>query len=90
MHRPLHKYTHSGMIRDDSDFIRLRAEQERLISQMKREEGYLLVNDMQTHWSTKRVDKHYEFTLTMFFVYVGKKKAQNKVIWQGGKLINYE
>lgn len=90
MHRPFHKYTLSGEIRDDSDFIRLRAEQERLVSQMKRDEGYLPVSDMPSLWSTKRIDKRYEYTLTMYFVYVGKKKAKEKVIWQGGKLVNYE
>lgn len=90
MHRPFHKYTHSGMIRDDSDFIRLRGEQERLVSQMKRDEGYLPVSDIPSLWSTQRVGKHYEFTLTMYFVYVGKKKAKEKVIWQGGRLVSYE
>lgn len=89
MHRPIKKYTHEGFIRDDSDFIRLRDELERLLQQQMRDEGYVPVYELGSFWSTSRdaEKKRYTFKLTMYACYAGKSKAAQYKYWQSGKLI---
>jgi hypothetical protein len=87
MHKPIKKYTHEGEIRDDSDFIRLRGELERLIEQQMRDEGYLPVYELGSHWSTERLDGKYAFKLTMYACYAGKQKVSQYTHWQNGKLV---
>lgn len=89
MHKPIRKYTHEGFIRDDSDFIRLRDELERLLEQQMRDEGYVPVYELGSFWSTCREPeyKRYAFKLTMYSCYAGKSKAAQFKYWQSGKLI---
>jgi len=83
----LKAYTQHGEIRDDADFIRLRTELERLLVQEMRDEGYLPVLDVKTLWSTKRIDNKYEFDLTIYGAYAGRKKAREYNYWNEGKLV---
>lgn len=87
MHRPIKKYTHSGYISDDSYFIRLREELERMMVDQMREEGYLPVYELGSFWSTTREDKKYAFRLTMYASYAGKNKSQQYTCWQNGRLV---
>lgn len=89
MHKPIKKYTHSGFIRDDSDFIRLRNELERLLEQQMRDEGYLPVYDLGTFWSTSYdiKNKRYEFKLTIYASFAGRARALKYNYWQNGKLV---
>jgi hypothetical protein len=66
----------SGQIRDDADFIRIRAELEKLTIEEMRDDGYLPIHELPSRWSTSLLDKKYSFDLTMYGVYVGKRKAQ--------------
>lgn len=79
-------YRHSGQIRDDSDFIRLRDELERLMVQNMRDEGYLPVQDFKTLWATKWLEDKYEFILTMYAAFAGKKKSKQFDFWNNGML----
>jgi hypothetical protein len=81
------RYQRIGEIRDDSDFIRLRAELERGIVEEMRTGGYLPIHDMSSLWSTHRLDKKYSFILTMFAAFVGKKKALEYDFWEQGRLV---
>lgn len=84
----LKAYSKEGEIRDDSDFIRVRTELERLIVQEMRDDGYLPVQDVKVMWSTKRVGNKYEFALTMYACYAGKKKAREFDFWDDkGQLV---
>jgi len=83
----LRAYSKEGEIRDDSDFIRIRSELERLMVQEMREEGYLPVQDVKIMWSTKRIDSKYEFALTMYAAYAGKRKAREWDFWSEGQLV---
>ena len=89
MHKPIKKYTHEGFIRDDSDFIRLREELERLMEQQMRDEGYVPVYELGSYWTTERDpwNKRYSFKLTMYSSYAGRIRAQQFKYWQNGKLI---
>lgn len=77
MHRKkIKKYSHAGEIRDDSDFMRIRENLEKLMIETMRDEGYLPVHDLRSQWSTKWLGKKYSFVLTMFALYSGPKKAK--------------
>ena len=75
--KQIKRYTHSGEVRDDADFIRLRENLEKLMVQTMREEGYLPIHDLHPLWSTHWLGKKYSFTLTMHAMYAGPKKAKD-------------
>ena len=77
MHRDIKRFGFSGQINDDSDFIRLRAQWESMIIHQMRDDGYVPVLEFGPLFSTKYVDGSYEFTLTVYGVYTGKKKSWN-------------
>lgn len=89
MHKRIKKYTHEGFIRDDSDFIRLRNELERLMDQQMRDEGYVPIYELGSFWTTFRqpLNKRYTFKLTMYASYAGRCKAQEFKYWQNGRLV---
>ncbi len=67
----------SGVIKDDSAFIRIRELQEKLLLQNMRDRGYVPVLDLESQFSIKynELKENYSFYLEMFGVYVGKRKA---------------
>jgi hypothetical protein len=76
MHKDIKRFPLDGLMNDDSDFIRLRAQFETLIVHQMRDGGYVPVLDIGPLFSTKLLDDgHYEFELTVYGVYVGRKKA---------------
>lgn len=87
MHKQIKRYTHEGFIRDDSCFIRLRGELERLIEQQMRDEGYVPVYELGSHWSTCWLEDKYSFKLTMYAAYAGKVKALEYDYWLNGRLV---
>lgn len=89
MHKPVKTFSESGLIKDDKDFIRLRAEFERIAIQNMKEQGCLPIYELGTHWSTWRDHENdrYEFKLTVYAWYAGRKKAQEYDFWCEGKLV---
>lgn len=76
MHKKIERFGFDGQIRDDSDFIRLRAQYESLVVHQMRDDGYVPVLDLGPMWSTQyNKDETYSFDLTVYGVYVGRKKA---------------
>ena len=78
MRKNIHNFTITGVIKDDSLLIKARENYERLLVQQMRDGGYVPILDMSSQWSTNYFPKtnHYGFYLTMFGVFVGKKKAK--------------
>lgn len=77
MHRKIERFGFSGQINDDSDFIRLRAQFESLVITQMRDDGYVPVLDLGPLFSTKyHKDGTYTFVLTVYGVYVGRKKSR--------------
>lgn len=85
--KQIKKYSHSGEIRDDSDFIRIRENLEQLMVQTMRDEGYLPLHDLRSQWSTTWLGKKYSFALTMYAMYAGKKKAYEFDFWSDWRLV---
>lgn len=77
MHRPIKKFGFKGQLGDDSRFEGLRKQYETLIIQGMRDVGYVPVLDLDTLWSTSydQQNECYNFTISMFGIYVGRRKA---------------
>lgn len=89
MRKNIHNFTISGIIRDDSQIIKSREHYERLLIQQMRDGGYVPILDMLPQFTLKYVEKNnnYAFTLTMFGVFVGKKKSKDIEGFSGQEFI---
>lgn len=88
MHEPIIKgFSETGFIKDDKDFIRLRGEFERMLTDTMRYQGYVPVHDIRSQWSTWLVDNKYGFKITVYGVFAGKRKAKDYTFWTDGKMI---
>lgn len=76
-HRPIHRFGFDGHLKDDADIIRLKENYRALIIEGMREDGYVPVLDLDIFWSTQYDSnkKRYTFRMTVYGVYVGKRKA---------------
>jgi hypothetical protein len=86
-HKNIKKFQVSVQFKDDSDMIRVRAQYENLLTQDMRNKGYLRVLDLDPNFSVEFDGETWVFLMTLYGVYVGKKKSwQSEGITQG-KLI---
>jgi len=77
MRKQIHNFNISGIIKDDSHLMSAREHYERLLVQQMRDGGYVPVLDMLPQFNLQYVPQkdQYAFVLTMFAVFVGKKKS---------------
>lgn len=77
MHKNVKRYYLAGEVKDDKDFPRLRSQYEDMLLRDMREAGYIPVLDLGTFWSTEynAIDEKYNFVLTLYGVYVGRKRS---------------
>jgi hypothetical protein len=86
-HKQINRFQAKVNFRDDSDMIRVRAQYESLLTHDMRIKGYVRVLDIDTNFSVEFDGETWVFLMTLYGVYVGKKKAcQSEGITQG-KLI---
>lgn len=76
-HKPIKKFGLSGNIYDDADMVRLRMEYVKLVLMQMRLAGYVPKFDIDTDYTIQyNYDKQYfEFELSIYGIYVGKKKS---------------
>jgi hypothetical protein len=77
-HKPIKRFGLSGNIHDDSAFARLKAEYTRLLMTEMRLTGYAPRFDINPDFTLKYNEQHqyFEFELSIYGVYVGKKKSE--------------
>jgi len=77
-HKPIKTFTLDGIIKDDSAIGRLRQEVAKLKIEEMREEGYVPRLDIDPNFTIKynETKEYFEFTLTVYGTYLGKKKSQ--------------
>jgi len=75
--RKIHNFTVTGIIPSDSEFIKCRELFERTIVQGMRDGGYVPVLDVLPQFSVSynMSQDNYTFSLTMFGIFIGKKKS---------------
>ena len=76
MHSNVKRFQVEGVILDDADFPRLRAQFEDMLVKEMRGGGYVPVLDLGPYFSTEyRQDSNYDFTITAYGIYVGRRKS---------------
>jgi hypothetical protein len=86
-HKNIKRFQVAVNFKDDSDMIRVRAQYENLLTQDMKGKGYARVLDIDPAFSVEFDGETWAFLMTLYGVYVGKKKAwQSEGITQG-KLI---
>lgn len=77
-HKPIKRFNLTGSIYDDSAIIRLRDEYSKLLITEMRLSGYVPRLDIAEDFTIEynHEYQYFEFELTLYGVYVGKKKAE--------------
>jgi hypothetical protein len=77
MARKIHPLTIDGEFLDDSKMSETRAKYESVLLEQARENGYVPVLDLDTSWSPTYYsdEDRWFFSLTLYVIYVGKKKS---------------
>jgi hypothetical protein len=77
-HKPIKKFNLKGNIYDDSAIVRLREEYAKLLATEMRLSGYVPRLDINQDFTLEynHQKQYFEFELTSYGVYVGKKKAE--------------
>jgi hypothetical protein len=88
-HKPIKRFGIGGIIHDDSAIVRLREEYSRLLGIEMKISGYVPRLDIGEDFTIeyKENKKYFEFRLTIYGVYVGKKKSEWILGIDGTKVI---
>ena len=76
-HRPIKRFGLDGKIHDDADLIRLKQEYLKLVLLQMRLAGYVPKFDIDTDYTLDYNEQknYFEFELSIYGIYVGKKKS---------------
>jgi len=77
-HRPIKRFSLEGIIHDDSQIMRLKAEYVRLLWTSMRMSGYVPRLDVDLDFTTSYNEKaqYFEFELSVYGTYLGKRKSE--------------
>lgn len=92
MHKTVRRFGMEGKVADDATFPRLRAQYENMILRKMRDLGYVPVLDLGPFWSTSYVkaDKNYDFIISLYGIYVGRRRAwEVEGIWNGKEILRH-
>ena len=64
-----------GKVQSSTAFARVQGMYTKLIEDQMREEGYVPRLDLGMEWTTTRQKSHYEFEISLYGSYVGRKTA---------------
>ena len=86
-HKNIKRFQVKVNFKDDSDMIRVKAQYETLLLHDMRNKGYVRVLDIDTNFSVEFTGETWVFLMTLYGVYIGKKKAWLSEGITQGKLI---
>lgn len=75
MHKRIKIFQLEGQIQDDRCIARMKEQYIRLLSDSMKESGYVIRFDIEPDWSLKYNGNYYEFLLSVYGSYIGKKNA---------------
>lgn len=75
LHKRIKRFELSGQIADDKFIPRMKEEYIRLLAESMRDEGYVQRLDIEPDWSLSYTGNYYEFILSVYGSYIGKKNA---------------
>ena len=74
-HRKIKRFGMDGKVQSSTAFARVQGMYTKLIEEQMREEGYVPRLDLGMEWTTTRQKSHYEFEISLYESYVGRKTA---------------
>ena len=74
-HKKIKRFELVGVIADDSFILRMKEQYIKLISDLMKDEGYVQRIDIDPDWSVSYEDNHYNFILSVYGSYIGKREA---------------
>lgn len=75
LHKRIKRFELSGIIGDDAIIPRMKESYIRLLADSMKDEGYVQRLDIEPDWSLSYTGNHYEFVLSVYGSYIGKKNA---------------
>lgn len=75
LHRQIKRFQIDVEFKDDSDIIRIRNQYENLLTLDMRQKGYIRLLDIDPVFSIEFTGQTWKFLMTIYGIYVGKKKA---------------
>lgn len=75
MHKRIKRFELTGQISDDRFFPRMKNEYTRILTDKMKQEGYVPRFDIEPDWTISYTGNHYEFILSVYGSYIGKKSA---------------
>lgn len=75
MHKRIKRFELTGQILDDRMIPRMKGEYIRVLADSMRQTGYVPRIDIEPDWTISYTGNHYEFTLSVYGSYIGKKNA---------------
>ena len=80
--KKIHRFKIDGLFKDDKYLQRIKRQFSKLLEEDFRERGYIRVLDLDEYFMVEydHDKEEYSFQLTVYAVYVGKRKAK---IWTG-------
>lgn len=77
-HKPIKKFSLSGVIRDESSIARLRSEYARLIISEMRISGHVPRLDIDIDFTIDYIEEKesFKFEITIYGIYVGRKQSE--------------
>lgn len=75
LHKQIKRFQIDVEFKDDSDIIRIRNQYENMITAEMRQKGYLRLLDIDPVFSIELTGETWKFLMTIYGIYVGKKKA---------------
>ena len=75
MHKKIKRFHLEGQILDDIFIPRMKQEYIRLLASSMKDEGYVQRIDIEPDWSLSYTGNHYEFALSIYGSYIGKRNA---------------
>lgn len=75
-HKSIKRFSLEGEIYDDSHIVRLKDQYITMITTSMKADGYVPRYDIDTDWTISYNGKTFNFKISVYGVYVGKKKAE--------------
>jgi hypothetical protein len=75
MHKRIKRFELTGQIPDDIYIPRMKDEYIRILSESMKDTGYVRRFDIDPDWSISYTGNYYEFILSVYGSYIGKKNA---------------
>ena len=75
LHKRIKRFELTGQIADDTIIARMKEEYIKILSETMRYSGYAQRLDIDPDWTISYTGNYYEFTLSLYGSYIGKKNA---------------